>query len=397
MPPRGEEGSAHHLPLLRRGLRRAGDARRQGWRGDCRRSGAPRQLRQAVLERLGARRYAGPRRPAALSGDRRAAGRMGRGDRSRRLQHRAHRRCAWARRDRLLSLGTAADRGLLRRQQAGQGLHRHAARRYQFAPVHGLLRRRPPPGVRRRHRAPVLRRPGACRSRGPRRLQRGLVPPDPLPAHPGGPRRARRARRQHRSAPHRHQRGRRSASRHQTRHRRPAVERPPQLAQRLQRAGSALHRRAHRGLRGGACQRPHGGRARGPGRASDRPSQQRHRAVLLVVDDQRAGRHLLFAGREPVGARHRQGQRHHQLPSRHRPHRQARGGAAVADRPAQRHGRARGRRARQHARRPHGLLAGRARSRAPVLGCAEPRRGRRPQGRADVRGGGRRRHQARCG
>ena len=67
-------------------------------------------------------------------------------------------------------------------------------------------------------------------------------------------------------------------------------------------------------------------------------------------------RHLLLAGREPVGAGHRQGQRHHQLPSRHRPHRQARHGAVLAHRPAQRDGRARGRRARQPARRAHGLL-----------------------------------------
>ena len=44
------------------------------------------------------------------------------------------------------------------------------------------------------------------------------------------------------------------------------------------------------------------GRTRRPGRARHRPRQRRHRAVLLLVDDQRAGRHLLFAGREPVGA-----------------------------------------------------------------------------------------------
>ena len=102
-------------------------------------------------------------------------------------------------------------------------------------------------------------------------------------------------------------------------------------------------------------------------------------------------------GVQPVGARHRQGQRHRQLPPGHRPHRQARRRAAVAHRPAQRHGRARGRRARQHAGRPHGFLGARARSRAPLLEGAEPGRGRGPQGRADVRGGGRRRHQAAVG
>ena len=62
-----------------------------------------------------------------------------------------------------------------------------------------------------------------------------------------------------------------------------------------------------------------------------------------------------LAGREPVGAGHRQGQRHHQLPSGDRPHRPPGHGAVLADRPAQRHGRARGRRARQPARRAHGL------------------------------------------
>ena len=53
--------------------------------------------------------------------------------------------------------------------------------------------------------------------------------------------------------------------------------------------------------------------------------------------------------------RHRQGQRHHQLPSRDRPHRPARHGAVLAHRPAQRDGRARGRRPRQPARRAYGL------------------------------------------
>ena len=78
-------------------------------------------------------------------------------------------------------------------------------------------------------------------------------------------------------------------------------------------------------------------------------------------------RHLLLAGRQPVGAGHRQGQRHHQLPSRHRPHRPARHGAVLADRPAQRDGRARGRRPRQSACRAYGICAGRDRPRAPLL------------------------------
>ena len=44
-----------------------------------------------------------------------------------------------------------------------------------------------------------------------------------------------------------------------------------------------------------------------------------------------------------------------------------------------------------------GFSAAERESRAPVLGCAEPGRGRRPQGRAVVRGGGRRRHQGSMG
>ena len=137
--------------------------------------------------------------------------------------------------DRLLPLGPAADRGLLRRQQAGQGLHRHAARRHQLAAVHGLLGRRPSPRLRRRRGAAVLRRSGAGRPGRAGGLQCGLVPPDPLPAHPDGARRARRARRQHRSAPHGHQRGRRPAAVAQARQRRRAVVGPAGVAGRARR------------------------------------------------------------------------------------------------------------------------------------------------------------------
>ena len=45
----------------------------------------------------------------------------------------------------------------------------------------------------------------------------------------------------------------------------------------------------------------------------------------------------------------------------------------VAHRPTQRHGRARGRRACQHACRAHGLLGSRARAGGPLLGCAQSR------------------------
>ena len=84
----------------------------------------------------------------------------------------------------------------------------------------------------------------------------------------------------------------------------------------------------------------------------------------------RADGHALFAGREPVERRHRQGQRDHQLPPADRPHRPARHGTVLAHRPAQRDGRARSRRACQHARRAHGSRAGRHRPRRPLLARA---------------------------
>ena len=111
------------------------------------------------------------------------------------------------------------------------------------------------------------------------------------------------------------------------------------------------------------------------------PARGRRSALLRAVRRNAARRHRVFAGREPVGAGHRQGQRDHQLPSRHRPHRPARHGAVLADRPAQRDGRARGRRARQPVGRAHEFLAARDRPGAPLLACAEHRDARRPQGR----------------
>ena len=62
----------------------------------------------------------------------------------------------------------------------------------------------------------------------------------------------------------------------------------------------------------------------------------------------------LLAGRESVLRRHRQGQQHHQLPPADRAHRSARHGAVLHHRPAERDGRARSRRPREHARRAHG-------------------------------------------
>ena len=92
---------------------------------------------------------------------RRNADPVGQGARPRCDAARRDPRRARSRSDRLLSLGPAADRGLLRRQQAGEGVHRHAARRHQLAAVHGLVGCRSSPRLRGRCGAAVLRRPGA--------------------------------------------------------------------------------------------------------------------------------------------------------------------------------------------------------------------------------------------
>jgi assimilatory nitrate reductase catalytic subunit len=90
-------------------------------------------------------------------------------------------------------------------------------------------------------------------------------------------------------------------------------------------------------------------------------------AAFFQMFRERARGHALFAGRQPVGAGHRQGQRHPQLPSRDRPHRQSWRLAVLAHRSAQCDGWPRSRRAREPARRAYGLHATRYRSRPPLL------------------------------
>ena len=74
----------HHLPLLRRRLRRHRHPRRRAQRRDRRRPRAPGQLRPALLEGRRARRDRRPRRPAARTPHRRPRRRLGRGARPRR-------------------------------------------------------------------------------------------------------------------------------------------------------------------------------------------------------------------------------------------------------------------------------------------------------------------------
>ena len=174
----------HRLPLLRRRLRadRRGRRRAAGSAVDGR-PAAPGQPRRDLPQ------AAAPARRACTRADRAtdaAVCATSRDERWRavdvaprrsptlaaRLQAIVER--ARPRRDRVLHLRPAADRGLLRGQQARQGLPRHQQRRLELAPVH-VAARSPatrealgsdgPPAVLRRHRPGRL--PAAARARTP--------------------------------------------------------------------------------------------------------------------------------------------------------------------------------------------------------------------------------------
>ena len=154
--------------------------------------------------------------------------------RARRLGHRArrggrwlqaHRRATRAGQHRVLSVGAIADRGLLRRQQADEGLPRLGERRHQLAALHGVVGGGPSPRVRRGHRAGQLRRPRSRRPHRAGRLQCRLVPSDPVPAHDPQPARPWRQARGDRSAPHRDGGRRRSVPADCAGHRHGAVQR----------------------------------------------------------------------------------------------------------------------------------------------------------------------------
>ena len=118
---------------------------------------------------------------------------------------------------------------------------------------------------------------------------------------------------------------------------------------------SRLYRTSHLRFRRGAGAGAQHRRQRCRDRAGDRACPKPDVADFFQMFREHAARgHAVFARRQPVGAGHRQGQRHHQLPPRHGADRQAGRVAVFADRAAQCDGRARGRRARQPARRPYG-------------------------------------------
>ena len=122
-----------------------------GGRRRCRgRPGASGQPRPAVLEGRGAGRDAGHRRPAAAPDDRRPTRVLGYGARPRRRRasatpSREHGPDCVA----FYVSGQLPDRGLLRRQQADEGLHRQRQHRHQLAPLHGVRGRRPQARLRR--------------------------------------------------------------------------------------------------------------------------------------------------------------------------------------------------------------------------------------------------------
>ncbi len=151
---------------------------------DPRRSRASRELRPRVLEGCGARRDAGARRPAAASRDPRRARELGRGARRRRRAGSrdtiaAHGPDSVA----FYVSGQLLDRGLLRREQADEGLHRQREHRHELAAVHGVRRRGLQARVRRGHGAERLHGPRAGGPRRARRLESRVVPSGAVPAH----------------------------------------------------------------------------------------------------------------------------------------------------------------------------------------------------------------------
>ena len=216
----------------------ARDDRIVGVRG---RSGASCQLRPALHEGQHAASHGHARRDprraaatAAAADDARGRTRtreLGHGARSRRRALRGHHRRARSRRGRVLHLGAAADRGLLRLQQAREGTDRHQQRRHQLASVHVERGRRLQADARGRRAAQLLR---GLRSRGlvaDRGFEHGIRAPHPLSPHRGRASRRRRrgpadAHDRRRPAPYGHGARGRPAPRDHGGHRRRALQRP---------------------------------------------------------------------------------------------------------------------------------------------------------------------------
>ena len=151
VPPRRQHDRSGHLPLLRRRLRGRCDAD-GALRGDTRHPANCGRLcsKGAALDTLGM-----PGRLLTPMIHGRRAGWDKALNSSRRSS--AHPRRARPGQRRLLRLRPIPDRGLLRRQQADEGLHRQRQHRHELAAVHGVLGRRPRARVRRGRGARRLR------------------------------------------------------------------------------------------------------------------------------------------------------------------------------------------------------------------------------------------------
>ena len=156
-------------------------------------------------------------------------------------------RRAWAGCRGFLRFRPASHRGLLRLQQARQGLDRHQQHRHQLAAVH-VVGRRPATRPRSGGRAAGLLRGHRSRRVSLHcRLQHGVRAPDPVPAHRGRAAEQSRAEdHRRRSAPHRHRTRGGPAPRDPAGYRCGALQQhAPRVA-----VGRTVQPRIHRGVHG---------------------------------------------------------------------------------------------------------------------------------------------------
>ena len=195
--PRRHEARPHHVPVLRGRLRPGRRGRPRPAQRGRRRPAAPGQPRRDVPQAAAPAR----RRPRARPRDDAARARVARRalaavdvaqhDPDAGAAAARDRRRARPRRDRVLRLGAAADRGLLRRQQAREGLPRHEQRRLELAAVHVERGRGLPRGAGLRRAAAGVRRPRPDRLHAAARDEHRRVPPRPVGADPPPPGRGR--------------------------------------------------------------------------------------------------------------------------------------------------------------------------------------------------------------
>ena len=282
------------------------------------------------------------------------AGALGRGARPRRRALRRTSSASTAPTRRLLRLGPAADRGLLRLQQAGQGPDRHQQHRHQLAPVHVQRGGRLQDDAGRRRPA----RPATTTSTTPHCCS------SPAPTPPGRTRCCSAASRTRKTA-------------------NPELKiivvdpRRTDTAEAadlflpilpgtdvalfngmlhvmlwegwIDAAYIAAHTEGFEALKAIGA-RLHARRGGADSAASPRTTLCRPRAGSARAA--KADALAVLPGPEPVQQRHRQERRADQPAPGHRPDRQARRRPVLADRPAQRHGRARSGRPGQPAQRP---------------------------------------------